>query len=508
MKNLTGRSELFLLDLTGMENLFNYLQFLKEDNINKNLYDSGFFCGDFQTDGGTISKVLSDMGYKLNDMLAGTYLAAIHPEDIGTYNKLIDRFHRGLDDNFLCEYRLKDSSHEWRWILTQSFVIKRNKDNTVHKLIGFDRDITARKRVELFYQDKLVDSRAQLELVKSIQDNDSSEESLPLILDRLKGVIDFTQSEIYIREDHGYKRILQYPPLKGDLITNIHSLLPYIDRELSPTVIDDLPGETDLSLFILPLHISQKLIGFVLLGHKNKDFYKGSDLFPARQFSSYLSLLINSHMVKREQSRIEEKIHREKNLHIARELHDGIAQNLACGKMITEQLRDPHYRRGVEEEDYFRLHNIILGSLREVRALSETIRISSEKKNLSDLLERYCLKMKNYFDLTLSFEDNTTKDFPLSAKDSEHILRIVQEGFSNAQRHSESTKVKLILSQSRKEITLKICDRGTASLPFKEGLGMKGMKERASLLGGNLHWEQKDGNILVLHLPESLFEKE
>ena len=69
------------------------------------------------------------------------------------------------------------------------------------------------------------------------------------------------------------------------------------------------------------------------------------------------------------------------------------------------------------------------------------------------------------------------------------IYRIVQEGLTNALRHSQSKKVRIELIQVDKELQVVIQDWGIGFGPEKEGdeeFRIEGIRERARLLGGRL----------------------
>jgi len=68
--------------------------------------------------------------------------------------------------------------------------------------------------------------------------------------------------------------------------------------------------------------------------------------------------------------------------------------------------------------------------------------------------------------------------------------RIAQEALTNVARHSFATHVDVTLQTAAGLLTLKVVDNGRGfdrrDLPESECLGMAGMRERASLVGGVL----------------------
>ena len=82
---------------------------------------------------------------------------------------------------------------------------------------------------------------------------------------------------------------------------------------------------------------------------------------------------------------------------------------------------------------------------------------------------------------------------PLKEKDSE-LLRILQEALTNARRHSEARNVVVSLGVSETEIWAEVADDGRGfRTGTAAGVGLESMRERASILGGNLEVESKPG---------------
>ncbi len=86
------------------------------------------------------------------------------------------------------------------------------------------------------------------------------------------------------------------------------------------------------------------------------------------------------------------------------------------------------------------------------------------------------------------------------------IYRIVEEGLTNALRHSQAKKVRIELTQVDKELQVVIQDWGIGFGPEKEGdrsFGLRGIRERARLLGGTATIEAapSSGTRIVVKLP-------
>jgi signal transduction histidine kinase len=67
------------------------------------------------------------------------------------------------------------------------------------------------------------------------------------------------------------------------------------------------------------------------------------------------------------------------------------------------------------------------------------------------------------------------------------IYSIIQEGLTNALTHGKAQKITVSLMQTETEIIVSVGDNGAGAGEISEGIGLKGIRERLSLLGGSLN---------------------
>jgi two-component system sensor histidine kinase UhpB len=86
------------------------------------------------------------------------------------------------------------------------------------------------------------------------------------------------------------------------------------------------------------------------------------------------------------------------------------------------------------------------------------------------------------------------------------VYRIAQEALTNAVRHSGATAIRVELQRTRQDLVLQVTDNGRGlSGPEHEGPGLRGMRERALLIGGRLRIHaQAPGLRVRLALPARL----
>jgi signal transduction histidine kinase len=93
-----------------------------------------------------------------------------------------------------------------------------------------------------------------------------------------------------------------------------------------------------------------------------------------------------------------------------------------------------------------------------------------------------------------------------------HVYRIVQEALSNAARHSGSPEAWVRIDCRAGDLQLDVEDHGSGIAPAApaagavRGMGMVSMRERAELIGGELHVAPADGGgtVVRLHVPGCL----
>jgi two-component system sensor histidine kinase UhpB len=66
------------------------------------------------------------------------------------------------------------------------------------------------------------------------------------------------------------------------------------------------------------------------------------------------------------------------------------------------------------------------------------------------------------------------------------VFRVAQECLTNAARHAESTRVDITLERTGRRIVLHVRDYGRGIDGIRPGSGIRGMRERALLIGANL----------------------
>jgi len=96
---------------------------------------------------------------------------------------------------------------------------------------------------------------------------------------------------------------------------------------------------------------------------------------------------------------------------------------------------------------------------------------------------------------------------PLCPENQLHVYRIVQESFNNIEKHSHAKNASVIIRPDQQganeSVTICVCDDGDGIKPgrFHENLGMKSIRQRASILNAKVDFlsEIENGLMVKIH---------
>lgn len=181
----------------------------------------------------------------------------------------------------------------------------------------------------------------------------------------------------------------------------------------------------------------------------------------------------------------------EERAHMARELHDELGQELAAlGYEITALQR----RCAAEPAGLANRIEDLAVQLEHARSTVRSLLTELRPRVIDDLglcaaIEWLAVRAELRAELRCEL-DMDGEDVPLPSELATAVFRIAQESLNNVQRHAEARHVALRLRISAEQIELRVQDDGKglppAPLEGRSGVGLIGMRERASRLGGKL----------------------
>ncbi|MFD0360496.1 sensor histidine kinase [Nocardia sp. GCM10030253] len=178
----------------------------------------------------------------------------------------------------------------------------------------------------------------------------------------------------------------------------------------------------------------------------------------------------------------------EERLHIARELHDSLTHQISVIKVQSEAAVHVARKRGEEvPEALLAIREAGREAARELRATLEALRDDSTTPSqgldhVSELVER---ARTTGLDATLTIEGQR-QAVPTAVDRT--VYRIVQESLTNIARHAAAASATVRIDYRPDTLVIRVDDDGKATpdnAPVP-GVGLLGMRERVTALGGRL----------------------
>jgi signal transduction histidine kinase len=203
---------------------------------------------------------------------------------------------------------------------------------------------------------------------------------------------------------------------------------------------------------------------------------------------------------------------------VAREIHDELGQVLTALKINLDWLER---KLGVRDTDPTLnplLDRVVESAEIADSAIATVQKIASElrPRSLDDLGLAAALEQEvQRFQQRTGLPCQVTlppEGIELPAEVSTAVFRICQEALTNVARHAKATTAMVTLQTEGDEVVLQVEDNGCgippAALHDSKSLGLLGMQERASVLGGKISVtpSQPNGTRIVLRLPRAASE--
>ena len=182
---------------------------------------------------------------------------------------------------------------------------------------------------------------------------------------------------------------------------------------------------------------------------------------------------------------------------VSRELHDELGQVLTALRMEAISLQD---RLSINDtqgsERVARMCSLIDATIDEVRGLAFRLRPGAlDDLGLIEALEWYAGDFERRMGISCFFKHKGQAEIITSIATAAY--RITQEALTNVARHAQANHVDVSLDLRDDQLILSIIDQGQGFSPEilseNEGLGLVGMRERASLSGGTLEVSSSPG---------------
>ncbi|CAM5735678.1 sensor histidine kinase [Streptomyces afghaniensis] len=190
----------------------------------------------------------------------------------------------------------------------------------------------------------------------------------------------------------------------------------------------------------------------------------------------------------------------EERLRIARELHDSLTHQISVIKVQADVAVHVARRRGEEvSEALLAIQEAGREAARELRVTLEALRDddTAPPRGLDDVPELVERAGRTGLKATLTIEGRR-HDVPAAV--GRTVYRIVQESLTNIARHADAGTASVRIDCRPDALALRIDDDGkaTPAVAPTPGVGLQGMRERVTALGGRLRAEPRgEGGFTV-----------
>ena len=195
---------------------------------------------------------------------------------------------------------------------------------------------------------------------------------------------------------------------------------------------------------------------------------------------------------------------------IARDLHDGMGQNLSTAILHANLIKHQGKTTEATQKSLSTINSELTNAITSMRSTITELHPSVlDHKNLNESIKIYAENLEKNYDIKINCNIKNQQ----LAKDTEnHLFRVTQECLHNALRHGHATEVNVCLSQTKNEIHLFIEDNGiginleNTQRPVQQkkigGFGFVSLKDRVSILSGKISWKKMDhGTKVTVKIP-------
>lgn len=171
---------------------------------------------------------------------------------------------------------------------------------------------------------------------------------------------------------------------------------------------------------------------------------------------------------------------------LGEELHDNINQLLATTKLYLDHaLANPPEMHDFVRKSLLNINDII----EEIRTLSRSLAPPSlGDLGLEEALYELITTVGKTGDLKFTLNINEITDDGVSKDKKLAIYRVVQEQLNNILKHAGASKVLITLEKTGDDLVLQVSDNGRGFDPLKVryGVGLRNIRNRAELYGGQI----------------------
>ena len=396
------------------------------------------------------------------------WFSRIHPDDRDRVEQQMRADLLSQQSTVDVEYRIRTGNGRWKWMLTRGRAVAWDFEGNATTAIGISLDIHARK--ESAQGDAL---RTQSWILETMREG-------VLLVDSASSIIRLVNPAL--------DRMFGYGP--GELLGRSALplfMMPPVQRERVERGLRQGDAE--------PVAIQP--VEFECERRDGSRFVVSCVITPLRMSGAehWLAVLNDVTERKRLEREIIEIANREQQ-RIGSDLHDGLGQELTGIALMLRSLAVPLQKQNPalkgEVDDVIGLVNNAIQTSRSLaRGLSP---VNAQRGGLAEALQTLAAKVAGRYGILVTFKGECDgASLGLDENAATHLYRIAQEAITNTARHSGATEVTIRIGRAGAGgglLQLSVDDNGRGFdeqvADGSDGLGLKIMRYRAQMLGGDL----------------------
>jgi signal transduction histidine kinase len=193
---------------------------------------------------------------------------------------------------------------------------------------------------------------------------------------------------------------------------------------------------------------------------------------------------------------------------ISQELHDSVGQSLSAAKYTVE--RGLELLRLPDRDGGMAALTLAIGRIQEAAESIRTISMDLRPTILDDLgvvsaLQWFCRSFAEIYPSLEVAEDFQVKNHEVPDRLATVVYRCAQEMLHNVAKHAEATRVEVRLTMVDRTLDFQVRDNGKGIVKAdpespNRGSGLRNLRERAKITGGNFHVHKAEDGGTVAHL--------
>lgn len=261
------------------------------------------------------------------------------------------------------------------------------------------------------------------------------------------------------------------------------------------------------TVMIAPLRTATNTIGVIKVINRREGDFSDEHVRLLSIISSRAAMVIENARLRDE---LEASAVIAERTRLAREIHDGLAQNLGYLNLKLPQVVGlVENDTGKALEELGSMRQIVQESLTEARQAIIDLQAPVSNKDFLETVSEYAREFTRATDVSVNIvsEQNATKLKPFARAE---MSRIVQEALNNIRRHAEASRVDISFQQLNGNLRVEIKDDGRGfwteeifSGENHRNFGVRSMTGRAKQLGGTLDIRSKpgEGTTVLVEVP-------